>query len=134
MSYTTWQYYHDEYLGRNIDVDSFAALALRASATLDDITRGRIPQYLASTSNDLAIQNACCAIADVLYDQEKLARGNAEKLVASESNDGVSQSYALPLDPATVAGMQASNARILQAANLYLRYTGLLYMGGIKVL
>lgn len=129
MSYATWEFYMDVYLGNAIAEDDFPMLALRASEIVDDATRGRAIAFF--EDDPMPIRRAVCAIAEILLRQQAGmatdAKGDAR--IASESNDGFSVSYVKSVDPDSKEGQEAYWMQINAAIARYLRNTGLLYRG-----
>jgi hypothetical protein len=88
--YADYAYYTGTFLGAAITESAFPALALRASAVIDQITFGRAAVDYAATTNVNAIKNATCAVAEELERQD--AQGNVDG-IASESQGQYSVSY-----------------------------------------
>ena len=109
--YADYTYYLNTYKG-TMSAEDFNRLGVHASAVIDDITNGR-----ASTQAETeAVKNAMCAVADELLTQEQGGE------IVSESNDGISRSYA--------SGTSRSRQqRLYGAARVYLANTGLLFVG-----
>lgn len=112
--YADFTFYADTYRG-TATVTDYNRVAVRASAYVDRMTSGRAKT---ATGNDLeAVKMAECAIVDELINQE---RGG---IVTSESNDGVSRSYA------TGSVVLSSTQRIYAAADVFLSNTNLCFAG-----
>ena len=112
--YADYAFYKDTYRGTASDAEH-ARIAVRASAYVDRMTSGRAK---AAAGNDLeAVKMAECAIVDELINQE---RGG---IVTSESNDGISRSYA------TGSVVLSSTQRIYAAADVFLCNTNLCFAG-----
>lgn len=112
--YADYNFYADTYLG-TVSEPEHARLAVRAAAHIDRITFGRAKT---ATGTDLeAVKMAECAVVDELDLQ---ARGG---IVTSETNDGISRSYA--------AGsvVKSNTRRIYDAAAVFLQGTNLLFTG-----
>lgn len=92
-------------------------LVIRATAEIDRITSGR--SKTATGDNLEAVKMAECAVTDELSMQAIGGSGD----VTSESNDGISRSYA------TGAVSKSSRQRIDAAAFTWLNNTNLLYVG-----
>lgn len=109
-----YAYYRDEYKG-TMPEDDFNRLSRRASAYIDNITFGR-----AGRNNMEKIQNkvkdACCAIADVLYQKEQGGELTAQT-VGSWSKHFASSGKTL-------------DQKQYEVAEIYLATTGLMYRGG----
>ena len=118
--YATYDYYTAEWYGTIItDSADFDKYAQRASDYLDYITMGKAKSY--DDTND-ALAKACCAIAEQIDLADSV--GVAAGMVASESVGSHSVSYR------SGAEMKASlDASMLNAAQMYLLSTGLLYRG-----
>lgn len=111
MSYADSDYYKSVYHGAMSDAD-FERLSRKASAYLDSLTFGRIKD---DWTGDARVKDACCAVAEQLYQQEQGGE------IASESTGGWSRSY-------VTAGKTAA-ASLRDTARRYLSNTGLLYRG-----
>lgn len=111
--YADFEFYSFEYFG-NLDERNFERLSIRARYEIDRITAGRASD---AKGKDLeAVKYALCAVVDELYTIEQ--GGD----IASESNDGISRSYA--------SGMARSKIqRINEAARVYLESTNLCFVG-----
>jgi hypothetical protein len=121
-AYADYTYYNGTYLGSAIAEADFPALALRASAVIDQITFNRAaPVVTADTDADTIdlIKKATCAVADEL---------NAQ---ASESSTGVVQSESVGRHRVTyvTGSVRTQASRQSDAARLYLGSTGLMYRG-----
>lgn len=116
--YATWEFYKNEYLGTMSETD-FLRLSRKAGAYLDQVTFDRIPADW-ETDTRLAdrIRMACCAVADAYLLNEQ---GGG---VASETNDGISVTYA-----AGVSRVKTDDERLYDAVCMYLGRTGLMYRG-----
>lgn len=95
----------------------YKRLVIRATAEIDRITSGR--SKTATGDNLEAVKMAECAVTDELSMQAIGGSGD----VTSESNDGISRSYA------TGAVSKSSRQRIDAAAFTWLNNTNLLYVG-----
>ena len=85
--YADFGFYANSYKG-TLNAEAFDRLAVRAWAEINRLTNGKA---LNATGNDLeAVRYAQCAIVDELKRQEDGIAGE----VVSESNDGISRSYA----------------------------------------
>lgn len=110
--YADFIFYAEKYMGTLSD-EEFARLSVRAKAEIDRLTFGRAS---AATGKDLeAVQFAFCAVVDELSNQAKGISGE----IVSESNDGISRSYASGV-------AKTPQQRIQAAADLYLYNTNLL--------
>lgn len=114
MAFATYEYYINQYFGVMPEED-FIRFARQASAYIDQVTLGRLD---ATTLDDNAVKDACCAVADAYYLN---AHGGG---IASETNDGISVNYV-----AGVSNTKTDGQRLYEAAALYLGNTGLLYRG-----
>lgn len=113
MAYAAYEFYKDTYRGEVIPADDFDFWLFQAECLINDCTQNRI------TTVTQAVSFAACAVADLLYSDEK-ADG---KRIRSESVGSWSVSYA-DLDDSTAK-------RIRDALRRYLGNTGLLY-GGVR--
>lgn len=112
--YSDYAFYLDDYKGTVSEAD-FTRLSVLATAHINRITNGKAKT---ATEQDLdAVKLAECAIIDELERQE---HGG---IVTSESNDGVSRSYA------TSAVVKSASQRIYAVAEIFLSGTNLLYVG-----
>ena len=114
--YVDYAFYTSEYRG-TLTEDAFNRHAVRAKAEIDRITLQRAKT---ATGADLeAVKLASCSVIDELSYQSAGGSGD----VTSESNDGISKSYA------TGAVSKSSRQRIDAAAYTYLNGTNLLFCG-----
>ena len=111
MAYSDYIFYTNEYKGELTEADYTRQLP-RASAEIDRMTFNRAKT--ATGDNATAVKLAECAVIDELNYQGIAGAG----AVTSESNDGISRSYA-------TAAAQSSRQRITAAADTYLYLTGL---------
>lgn len=120
MAYADYAFYRDTYSGDLIkDEMVFVRLALRASERLDHYTMRRIDQ--SDISNDVRL--AVCAMAEVLFWQEKRKNKYDGREIASESNDGYSVSFAGATDSERAS---LTEKELYLAAYKYLSQTGLM--------
>lgn len=111
--YADHKFYTDTFYG-TLSEEDFKRLSVRATAEINRITFNRAAT---ATGADLeAVKLAQCAVVEELY---KIEMGGD---IASESNDGVSRSYA---SGAARSKMQ----RIVEAARVYLDTTNLCFAG-----
>lgn len=111
--YADFAFYKDEYFGL-LTEEVFKRLSVRGVAEINRLTFG-----LAATAtgdNLTAVKLAQCAVVDELAYME---RGGE---ITSESNDGVSRSYA-------AGAVRSKSQRIADAARVYLAATNLCYAG-----
>lgn len=111
MAYSDYTFYTNEYKG-TLAEGAYTRLLPRATAEIDRITFNRAKT--ASGEHSVAVKFAECAVIDELNYQGISGAGD----VVSESNDGISRSYA-----STVA--KTARQRIISAADTYLINTGL---------
>ena len=121
MAYTDFTYYVTSYLGTAIAESAFPALALRASAVIDQITFGRAVVDFAVPTNVTAIKNAMCAVAEELQRQD--AQGNVDG-VASESQGQYSVSYL-----ANSSRSKSNISKLQTVAGVWLANTYLTFAG-----
>lgn len=117
MKYADYDFYQNTYIGDRItDEATFDRLVVRAGEELDLFTFGRISEA------DDSVRLAVCAMADVMYWEEKRKNAHDGREISSESNDGYSVSY---------DGTEASGAGsdLYRAAYKYLSQTGLMDFG-----
>ena len=112
--YADYAFYINTYAG-SLTSEEFSRLAVRAAAYVDRMTFGKAKN---ATGDDLkAVKMAECAIVDELANQEQGG------IVTSETNDGISRSYA------TGAVVRSATQRIYAAAEVFLCNTGLCFAG-----
>ena len=121
MAYTDFTYYATSFLGTAIAESAFPALALRASAALDQMTFGRAVVDFAVPTNVTAIKNAMCAVAEELQRQD--AQGNVDG-VASESQGQYSVSYLANSNRSKSNISKLQTAAGVWLANTYLTFAG----------
>lgn len=109
--YADYTFYTSEYKGSLAESD-YTRLAVRASAEIDRMTFNRA--RTASGDDLTAVKMAECAVVDELNFQGTGGTGD----VTSESNDGISRSYASGV-------AKTARQRIIAAADTYLANTGL---------
>ncbi len=111
--YADFSFYVGEYFGL-LKEEEFDRLSVRAKAEIDRLTFGRAATATEGALH--AVKLAQCAVVDELAYMEQGGE------ITSESNDGVSRSYA--------AGVARSKAqRIAEAAKVYLNMTSLCFAG-----
>lgn len=111
MAYSDYAFYTDEYKG-TLAEDIYTRLLPRATAEIDRMTFNRA--RTATGDNLIAVKFAECAVAEEINYQGTSGAGD----IVSESNDGISRSYA--------AGIaKTARQRINAAADTYLYNTGL---------
>ena len=111
--YADFAFYRDTYLGL-LTEEVFNRLSVRATAEIDRLTFGRAATATEGALH--AVKLAQCAVVDELAYMEQGGE------ITSESNDGVSRSYA--------AGVARSKSqRIADAARVYLNMTSLCFAG-----
>jgi hypothetical protein len=108
--------FYVDVFGGNASRADFTRLSIKAAAYLDDLTSGRITSDLPVATQSKA-KLALCELVDA-YGMTEHGGG-----VVSESNDGVSVTYAASKTT------QTDGQRYYAAARLYLAGTGLLYRG-----
>lgn len=109
-------FYSEQYKGTATEAE-FDRLSVRVSAEIDRITSNRAKD---ATGLDLvAVKLAECSVMDEILFQADGGSGD----VTSESNDGISRSYA------TGAVSKSSRQRIEAAAYTYLAVTNLIFAG-----
>ena len=114
--YSNFDYYAHTYHGA-LSQTEYHQHAHRAAAHIDRITSGRAAVVPRASPHYAAILQAECAVVDELALQ---ARGG---VVTSETNDGISRSYA------SGSAVKSNTRRIYDAAAVYLFNTGLLFAG-----
>lgn len=112
--YADYTFYMNDY-GGTLTEAAFSRLSALAAAHINKITHNRAKT---ATEADLeAVKMAMCAVVDELDKQE---RGG---IVTSESNDGISRSYAVG------SVIRSEAQRIYNVAEVYLSGTNLLFAG-----
>jgi hypothetical protein len=111
MAYSDYTFYLDEYKG-TVAESVYSRLIPRAAAEIDRMTFNRARK--ASEADLIAVKFAECAVVDELNFQGASGAGD----VVSESNDGISRSYAS-------GTAKTARQRINAAADTYLTNTGL---------
>lgn len=111
--YADYDFYTKEFYG-GLSEKEFNRLSIRARYEIDRITTGRASD---AKGKDLeAVKYAQCAVVDELY---KIEMGGD---IASESNDGISRSFAS-------GAARSKSQRITEAARVYLDATNLCFVG-----
>lgn len=111
--YADYTFYKNTYFGK-LTAGEYERLSIRGKAEVDRLTFGRAAT--ATGDNLTAVQLAQCAVVDELAYME---RGGE---ITSESNDGVSRSYA-------AGAVRSKSQRIADAARVYLAATNLCFAG-----
>lgn len=104
----TYKFYIETY-GGEMEEGAFDKVIVKASAFINYITAGR-----AGDTDDVKL--ATCAVADVYNISKDIQQTGG--IIASETNDGYSVSYATNTDMNTE---EAINARAAAAARIYLK-------------
>lgn len=112
---TDYAFYASVY-GGTLPEEDFIRLRGRASAYLASITLGKSELAALPETVRKSVDMALCAVVDTMH---KAENGGD---VASESNDGISITYA-------AKAQQTEQQRLLDAASAHLAWTGLLYRG-----
>lgn len=110
MIYADYTYYKDEYKG-TIPEDEFDRLSRQASTYLNRITFNR-----AKSTSVEELKDACCAIADVFYQNEQDGGEVISQSVGSWSKQFASSGKTL-------------DQKLYNTAEMYLAMTGLMYQG-----
>lgn len=114
--YADFTFYLNKYHGKaTADEEEFARLSVLASAHLNRITFDRAKT--AEGSELEAVKFAHCAVVDELIRQE------SGGIVTSESNDGLSRSFAVG------SVVKSQTQRINEVAELFLNSTNLMFAG-----
>lgn len=130
MAYADYSYYINEFYGTAIaDVD-FPGLAVRASAMVDYYTNEKART---ATGDDLtAVQNATCALAEIVQDENRLSKAtfstDRAKQVQSETVGSWSRSYGSAA--ATGTDLDMISARKKEAVLFYLGGTQMMQATG----
>lgn len=120
-AYADYTYYTGTYLGTKISSSDFAAIALRASAIIDQLTYNRASAVTTPAEQVDAIKMAMCAVADVYYDVTVLGEGAG---IVSESIGQFSVTYSENSEKRLT-----SSEKYSEAARLYLGQYGLMFPG-----
>jgi hypothetical protein len=122
-AYATYSFYTTTYLGTAIASADFAALALRASAIIDQVTFNRAAAIVTAgtdTATIALIGMATCAVAEE-YQKFEQTGGDS---IQSESVGSHSVTYT-----ANAYAQMPIIKKLAKAAELYLGSTGLMFMG-----
>lgn len=122
MAYANFEFYETEYGGKAITSEDFPAMANRAAAYIDAITRNAAARV---TGQDLEmVKMANCALAEVFQDESKLfsASFSTDAQVSSESVGSWSRSYASA--KASSVDVTLLEQRKREAVNVYLAPLG----------
>lgn len=112
MISVSYSFYTSKYHGTLTEVD-FLRHGVKASAFLDDLTSGKADDALPEDTL-IKAQFAFCALCDAYAEESTCG-------IASETNDGISVTYA--------ARQGTAEQRLRNAAAPFLAGTGLLYRG-----
>lgn len=128
--YADYCYYVEEYDGNKVSGEEFDKHIRKASVYINEITHGRIQEgnLLEKGVYLNEIQDAACAVAEVIYedDQQMIETGGRE--LKSENTDGYSVSYVTDHQDGETHE-DTLRRKMYQAARGYLLHTGLLYLG-----
>lgn len=106
--------YYVRTFGGSLSEDEFNSLIPRAAATVDALTFGRCDNLSGALADK--VKSAQCAVVDEM-------QATSGGVVASASNDGYSETYAVT---------RTAEQRLKDAAALYLSATGLMFCGGLR--
>lgn len=112
---TDYVFYTSDY-GGSLPEEEFSRLCGRASAYLVSITLGKSGLPNLPETVRKSVDMALCAVVDAMHKAENGGE------IASESNDGISVTYAAKVQ-------QTEQQRLYDAASTHLAWTGLLYRG-----
>lgn len=110
MAYSDFEFYSSEYSGTMAEAE-YNRLLIRATAEIDRMTNGKAKTAVGDVLT--AVKFAECAVIDELNYQGIAGAGD----VTSESNDGISRSYA--------GATKSARQRIQAAADVWLYNTNL---------
>ncbi len=130
---TTYEFYRDTYCGETIGESAFPKWLSRATARLEHLTCGNITEE-SRAEYDSRIQNAVCALMDLLCrleEVERTATARDESNVKSKSSGGESVTFgdAETLVTKVLADKRAQSRLMYDTVAEYLSGTGLLYAG-----
>ena len=117
-AYADYTYYSGTFLGTAITETAFPALALRASAVIDEMTFGRATAEVTYAAN---VKNAMCAVAEELQRQDVSSSADG---IQSESQGRYSVSF---FEHSSRA--KSNQTKLEDAAKLWLANTGLMFAG-----
>ncbi len=127
MAYATYTFYTTTYGGKSIASTDWSRLSEIATQIVDNMTFGRAADTMEGVAEDstdatvLLIRKATCAVAD---EYQRITPGEGGGEVAGERVGNHSVEYVQN------SNRQMSNeAKLAQAAKLYLGRTGLMYAG-----
>ncbi|MBQ7957217.1 MAG: hypothetical protein IJ279_04185 [Clostridia bacterium] len=116
--YADYKYYIQDFKGGVIpSAKDFLTAEANAGRYIEHVTHRRV---VGNVTDD--VRNAVCAIAEIEY-QTKVR--NSKNGIVSESNDGVSKSYAQE----TSESVKLTENKKYSFAMQYLGHTGLMYRG-----
>lgn len=119
--YASYDFYTNEFYGNVIGSTDWDKYASRASDYIDYITGGKAKTYDDVNGN---LAKACCAVAEQIAVSDSISSSMSVAGLASETVGSHSVTYR------SGAEIQASmKAGMLNAAQMYLFPTGLLYRG-----
>jgi hypothetical protein len=118
--YADYLYYSETYLGTAIASSAFSALAVRASAVIDQITFGRAAAETEPATVE-QIKRATCALAEELQRQDAV---NGADGITSEAQGQYSVQYGRGSSAA-----QCNQSKLERAAKVYLASTYLMFAG-----
>jgi len=141
--YADFEFYTETFYGTAIDEADFPRLSSRASDFIDYYTRGKAEEVGTDDTVYVALEKACCALAEQMQIDETnraiaakaqaAALTGTENEIKSESVGSWSRSYATVADytgQSEKAAVEAQRAAYAAIVMEYLANTGLLYRGG----
>jgi len=108
--------------GGTITEADFDRWAVRASRKIDSLTMGRAARYAEALQTELS--GACAQMADVMMQQNAMLEATAGGTLSAASNDGYSESYAVPTGTAQLARLRGILADWLGEDPYALLYRG----------
>jgi len=126
--YVDFTYYKDSFGGTTIPETSFITLERKARVFMDNITFNRLQAD--ATLIVANVKDCLCDIMECNFNLDQKELETDGNIIASESVDGHSVSYAISdVEKNTVDRSQLNKARYYNIAKEYLSNTDLLYRG-----
>ena len=126
--YVTLEYYNSTYGGTTIPSESYVGYERKARVFIDLITFNRLQKD--STLISDTVKECMCEIMELNYKLDQKEQETEGKIIASETVDGHTQTYAISdVEKNAVDKSKINDTKYYNIARRYLSNTGLLYRG-----
>lgn len=126
--YVDYSYYTDNFEGTAISAESFNSYERKARSFINLITFDRLTGESAIIAD--TVKECMCEIMELNYKLDLKEQETDGKIIASETVDGHSQTYAISdVEKNEVDKSKINDTKYYNIAKRYLSNTGLLYRG-----